>query len=287
MPSMLHEALLTLFRNRPELAPELLSGILGVELPAYTEVRIDSAELTDVLPAEYRADLVVLLVDGKPVLGIVVEVQLGKDPRKRFTWPVYATGLRARLQCDACVLVVTADDAVAAWAAEPIVLGGGSTFKALVIGPQGVPIIRSLEQAQGAPELAVLSAMAHGRGDVDIAVQIALTVAGATEGLHPDRRALYSDLVMAALSEAARKALEMLPSGYEFQYEPYRRLQLQGQASRAKSKAEDVLDFLDARGIAVTDAQRERVLACTDLDMLRTWVRRAATVTSADELFVD
>ena len=284
---MLHEALLTIFRNRPELAPELLSGVLGVELPAYTEVRIDSAELSDVLPAEYRADLVVLLVDGKPVLGIVVEVQLSRDPRKRFTWPVYATGLRARLQCDACVLVVTAEDAVAAWAAEPIAIGGGSVFTPLVIGPRGVPVIRTLEQAHGAPELVVLSAMAHGRGDVDIAVQIALTVAGATAGLDPDRRALYSDLVMAALSEAARKALQMLPSGYEFQYEPYRRLQLQEQASKAKSKTEDVLDVLDARGIAATDAQRERILACADLDTLRTWVRRAATVTSADELFVD
>jgi hypothetical protein len=287
MPSMLHEALLTLFRNRPELAPELLRDVLGIELPAYTEARIDSAELTDIVPAEYRADLVILLVDGRPVLGIVVEVQLGKDPRKRFTWPVYAAGLRARLECDACVLVVTADDAVAAWAAEPVALGGGSVFRPLVVGPRGVPVVSSPELAHGVPELAVLSAMAHGRGDVAIAVQIALTVAGATEGLDPDRRALYSDLVMAALSEAARKALQMLPSGYEFQYEPYRRLQLQGQASRAESKAEAVLEVLDARGVSVTDAQRERVLACTDLDALRTWVRRAATVTSADELFVD
>jgi hypothetical protein len=287
MPSMLHEALLTLFRNRPELAPELLRDVLGIELPAYTEARIDSAELTEIIPAEYRADLVILLVDGRPVLGIVVEVQLGKDPRKRFTWPVYAAGLRARLECDACVLVVTADDAVAAWAAEPIALGSGSVFKPLVVGPRGVPVVNSPELAHGVPELAVLSAMAHGRGDVDTAVQIALAVAGATEGLDPDRCALYSDLVMAALSEAARKALQMLPSGYEFQYEPYRRLQLQGQASRAESKAEAVLDVLDARGIAVADAQRERVLACTDLDTLRTWVRRAATVTGADELFVD
>jgi hypothetical protein len=183
--------------------------------------------------------------------------------------------------------VVTADDAVRAWAAEPIVLGGGSVFRPLVIGPRGVPVVSSIEHAQGAPELAVLSAMAHGRGDVDIAVQIALAVAGATGDLDPDRRAHYSDLVMAALSEAARKAMRMLPPGYEFQYEPYRKLQLEGQASRAESKAEDVLEFLDARGITVTDAERERVLACTDLDTLRTWVRRAATVTSAEELFVD
>ncbi len=41
-------------------------------------IRLESAELTDVKPAEYRADLVVLLCDGEPVLGIVVEVQLAR-----------------------------------------------------------------------------------------------------------------------------------------------------------------------------------------------------------------
>ena len=74
VPSLAHEALLLLFRNRPELAPELLRDALHIALPAYSEVRLESTELTDLSPAEYRADLVVLLVDGKPVLGIVVEV---------------------------------------------------------------------------------------------------------------------------------------------------------------------------------------------------------------------
>src|ERR1019366_8630796 len=85
MPSLSHEALLLLFRNRPELAPELLRDALHVQLPAYSEVRLESSDLTDITPAEYRADLVVLLVDGTPVLGIVVEVQLQRDDRKRFT----------------------------------------------------------------------------------------------------------------------------------------------------------------------------------------------------------
>jgi hypothetical protein len=73
VPSQLHEALLLLFRNRPTLAPELLRDALRVALPPYTEVRIDSAELTDIQPAEYRADLVVQLLKGVPVLGIVVD----------------------------------------------------------------------------------------------------------------------------------------------------------------------------------------------------------------------
>src|SRR5262249_30707596 len=98
MPSYLHEALLHLFRNRPTLAAKLLRDVLDVPLPYYNDARVDSAELTDIQPAEYRADLVVLLLDDEPVLGIVVEVQLSRDEDKRFVWPVYVVNLRARLR---------------------------------------------------------------------------------------------------------------------------------------------------------------------------------------------
>ena len=60
MASMLHEGLLLLFRNRPTLAPELLRDALGLTLPDWSEARVESAELTEVVPTEYRADLVVL-----------------------------------------------------------------------------------------------------------------------------------------------------------------------------------------------------------------------------------
>ena len=135
MPSIEHEALLELFRNRPELAACLLRDVLHVELPQYAETRIESAELTDVQPAEYRADLVVLLYDNKPVYGIVVEVQRSRKTRKRYAWPVYATSLRARLRCPTCVLVYSPYKSIARWAAKPIPLGGGNYFTPWVIGP--------------------------------------------------------------------------------------------------------------------------------------------------------
>jgi hypothetical protein len=113
MASRAHEALLLLFRNRPALAPELLRDALHLSVPRFTEARIESAELTDVQPAEYRADLVVLLYEGRPVLGIVVEVQLRPDEDKRFSWPAYVANLRARIRCPVCLLVVTVDDGVA------------------------------------------------------------------------------------------------------------------------------------------------------------------------------
>lgn len=76
MPSHLHEALLLLFRNRSALAPELIRHALHAALPEYSEARIESANLTDIQPAEYRADLVVMLLREKSVFGIVEDPEL-------------------------------------------------------------------------------------------------------------------------------------------------------------------------------------------------------------------
>ena len=70
MPSLDHELLIELFRNQPELAAQLLRDALHLELPAYTEARLASSDLTELVPTEFRADAVVLLIDGKPVLGV-------------------------------------------------------------------------------------------------------------------------------------------------------------------------------------------------------------------------
>ena len=78
------------------------------------------------------------------VMGIVVEVQLARDPRKRFMWPVYAAALHAKLECATCLVVVAADEEVARWAAEPIgTLQVGSPFAPIVLGPARIPVVTS------------------------------------------------------------------------------------------------------------------------------------------------
>ncbi len=286
MPSQFHEVLVRFFRNRPELAPTLLSEALGVEVPRYTEARIESSDLTDVLPAEYRADVVVLLVDGEPVLGIVVEVQLEPKEQKRFSWPMYVAGLRARFHCPCCLLVVTADNRTARWASHEIDLGPGGTLRPLVLGPEGVPIVTDLQKAQRFPELAVMSVMAHGHGDVPTAVKLATLAAQAaqsTESLDSDMQALYLDLIETALGEAARKAFAMLPETYQFSGPSYLRGKAEGEA-RGEAKA--LLAFLEARGLVPNDDQRQRIVACADLGQLTIWVRKAATLVDVEELFV-
>ena len=99
MPSYLHELLLVLFRNRSESAADLLRE-LAVQLPEYDEVRSESSDLSNLRPAEYRADLVLFLMRGShKVLGVIVEVQLGCDEDKPYTWPAYIANLRARHRC--------------------------------------------------------------------------------------------------------------------------------------------------------------------------------------------
>ena len=82
----------------------------------------------------------------------------------------------------------------------------------------------------------------------------------------------------------------MISAPYRYESDFARRYFDQGEAKgeakgEARGRAEDVLAVLGARGIEVTDDVRERVSGCTDLGQLRIWILRAATATTADDLF--
>jgi hypothetical protein len=101
-----------------------------------------------------------------------------------------------------------------------------------VLGPSAVPEVTDERQALNDPELAVLSVMAHGQdADYGKAVQIALAAQIASLGVDEDRSRLYLDLVLASLSEAARRELgTMDPAKYEYQSEFAKRYVAQGKA---------------------------------------------------------
>lgn len=70
MPSMQHEILVEIFKNRPSLASEMLEESLEVAQPEYDEVRVESIELTEVQPAQYRADVVTVLYRDKQAVAV-------------------------------------------------------------------------------------------------------------------------------------------------------------------------------------------------------------------------
>jgi hypothetical protein len=298
--SKLHEELLLLFRNRPTLAPEVLRDTLKVPVPDFTEARIETGDLTEVVPRELRADQVVVLYDGAArVMSIVVEVQLQLPDRKKLrAWPNYVTGAFARYDCQACLLVVSTDRAVAARCGKPIVVGPGSTIGPIVLGPRSVPVITAAEQARSVPEVAVLSAMAHGRTKVGL--KVALAALAGLAGLEEERALLYGNAVLSSLHKAAKRALEAMMASGDYQItdkfllkyiaKGKREGRAEGKAEgkaegRAEGKAEDVLEVLEARGLAIPDDVRQRVAASTDLAELGRWLRRAVVVRSAGEIF--
>lgn len=302
MPSFTHEIILELFRNRPELAPVLLRDALHVELPQYTRAEIVEATLTDIQPAEYRADLVVLLHQGVPVFGIVVEAQLQKDPEKLYSWPTYATLLRSRHRCPVCVLVFAGDESVAEWARQSIELGSGNRFHVWVISPEGVPVVTDAQQAALDPELAVLSVMAHGTAaDYNVAVRIALAAQFASVGLDADRSRMYGDLIFNSLTDAARNALmNMNPARYEYQSEFARRYVAEGlqkgieqgiergieqglERGHVEGRAALLIRMLARRFGNVPDALQARIRAASidDLDAIGDRVLTASTIDEA------
>ncbi len=122
----------------------------------------------------------------------------------------------------------------------------------------------------------------------------------ACEHLDQDRAELYADIVMGFIHEAARRTLEveMNLQNYEVRSEYLRKLKAEGLAEgraegrtegRAEGRAEGLgralLEVLDARGLSVTDEQREMVTRCAEVDTLLAWLDRAATATDTDELF--
>jgi hypothetical protein len=193
------------------------------------------------------------------------------------------------------LLVVAPDEAVARWCAQPIALGHpGFTLQPLVAGPEAIPVLVDEREARKDPELAVLSAMAHGHERVG--QTIVRTVLAVVEGLEAERVRLYVDLAMSSLGEAARSALEALMRSdkYEYQSEFARKYVAEGlqqgiQQGREEGRYEGeraaLFEVLAARGIELDAAAGQQILSCSDQEQLKSWLRKAATAESAQELF--
>jgi hypothetical protein len=282
MPSYMHELLLLLFRNRARSAADLLRE-LDVQVPEYDDVRIESSDLTHLDSAEYRADLVLFLLQGtRKVLGIVVEVQLGRDEDKRYAWPAYVTNLRARHRCPVCLLVVTVEESMARWAGKSIELGPGNWFRPWVIGPANTPLVTEVRAAEQNVELAVLSACEHGQSDnIELASRVASVAIQASEGIDAERSRRYLDLILMSISENAREAVQTMDLlGFEYQSDFARHFIAKG---RAEGRAEMVIELLTLRfGRLSEDVEaRLRDAERSQLDALAKELLTASTLSEA------
>ncbi|MFE1099963.1 hypothetical protein ACFW4K_05550 [Nocardiopsis alba] len=297
MPTREHEIPLRLVQNRPDMAPALLES-LGVEVPRHTEALNTSSVLTNCDPKEFNSDGAVVLRDGtENVMAVVIERQHGHDRGKRRSWPAYLVTLHVRLRCPTVLLVLCPTDAVAAWCARPIRTGHpGFDLAPLTIGPGRTPKVTGVERARALPELAVLSARAHGDDDPEALKAMVEALNSTAE----ENRTFYYDYVLAGLNEAARKELEGLMSvgTYEWQSDFARKyvgigreegreegLEEGREEGRAYEAARSVITILESRGLTLTPHTRRRIETCTDLHTLEQWIPKAIEADTPEDLF--
>ncbi|WP_437764451.1 hypothetical protein WMF27_35295 [Sorangium sp. So ce281] len=298
MPTLEHNALVEMFREHPELAPHWLATLFHLEVPPHTSVGVVESSLDQLIPVEFRADLVIELRDanGVLVLAIVIEVQRDTDPDKKFSWPTYVTIVRAKKRCGTVVLVIAPDAGVAAWAAENIDLGLGlGHVEPLVLGPAVVPEITDPAEAEKDAELAVLSAVAHGNGPNGLTVvKSALVALGRLDQEHA---MVYFQVIWSGLREPMRRALEALvmerqiegETRFPFVQELMDRVKLAGlregelkglregelkglREGELKGKRDTLLRLLARAGIALTANEGARIHACADIAILDRWI---------------
>ena len=285
MPSGEHESPIALAKLDPDLVTWLLAHLFDVKVPDYHHARARPTDVRVLVPRTYHADGMLLFCDAadEPVLAVVLEVQRGWDPTKRWTWKLYVAQLESELTVNAALVVYCPDPAIARRYRDMFEFEGLSLpFRPFLFTPHDVPLVIDVELARANPALAVFSTLCH-RGNTDIDA-IFPALAEALRTLGPSKAILYYDIVLAGLPQVPRARWEAYMTatvGSEYRSELLREVDARGEA-RGEGRA--VLTVLDARGVHVPEAVREQILACTDLARLDTWLRRAVTATTADEV---
>ncbi|GAA1616291.1 hypothetical protein [Nocardia ninae] len=288
MPSIHHEAPLELLRHNPELAAALLADT-GIRLPTGATATISDSNLSTCNPPEFRADAVTLLrgIDGDK-LAVITESQSAPPKRgKRRAWPAYVAVAQSQHDCDAVLVVIAASPATAHACSRTIHTGHpGFSLAPIVIGPHNTPDPTDPAFARVAPELTVLAALTHALDLSEDANRRLVLDKLAT--LDRETRTTYTRFVRHAASDAARKALEELMASPTYRDDWVDGLLDQGRAEgEARGEAKMLLRALVARGFAVSDDLRARVLSTSDTEQLEAWMDKAAVADSLDVVFGD
>lgn len=298
-----HQAPLELLERFPDLLPSLLREQFGRPVPLGARMRPVSSDHTVTVAQELRSDSAVVIELGPeqpPVCAAVVESQRSVDPQKWYSWPRYLSELHDKHRCPSYLVVFALGDdaaAVEAWARQPIpTFQPGSGFAPLVIGPPEVPAPATLEAVKADLPRAALGALLH-LSDAD-GTQVACRTLRAVYELHGLDlfvwmyylvRGIVGDERFAEIERLTmfNRQIPFIPKT-DFEREHFYRGKAEGEArGEARGKAEALLAVLAARGLAVSEGQRSRVLACTDAARLDRLITRSVSTPSVDVLLTD
>ncbi|MGW5169580.1 hypothetical protein ACWEQ1_19500 [Streptomyces nodosus] len=296
MVSSQHEAMHRIFKEDSSFVARALR-LLGLPFGDPTSTADLPTDLTETRPLERRVDSLLKMETATGTFLVAIEAQGKKDPDKPGTWAYYLAHLYAKYRLHPLLLVVCKDRSTASWASRPMHIGPPGrptlTVHPLVLGPDEVPVVHDPAEAAKDIRMAVLSAMVHSRDqDVDVILKALSAAVKGLEVSDPEAAMTYVELTAQGLGEKTRAVeiwRKLVAVDTSFFTSPLsEEIRDEGRTEgRTEGRASDVLRLLDRRGIALGEADRERVTSCKDLDTLTRWFDRAITASSAAEVFLD
>ena len=291
MPSPWHDSVVQLAELDPQSIVGVLRDILHEPIPVGVPVVVAPKNFNDRPSQDFDCDAV--LIAGPhhdPVRGIILEAQRTLAADKRRVFAKYAAELWVLLGCPVDVVVICQDEKTAAFYERPFQTSlPGYTHTPRPLHPASVSVITDPGQMAADPGRAVLSAAFH--GDKPGVAEAFIT----GMQLLDDRGAVYNEIGIGLATLPARRRMEELMATKWLVNSDFAKKHFgegvaegiaEGQAAgQVAGEAEAIRLFLQGRGIPVSPQQRTKIESCTDIDQLRTWASRAATITSASQLF--
>ncbi|MFF8591429.1 hypothetical protein ACF061_08240 [Streptomyces sp. NPDC015220] len=290
-----HEAMHRIFQAYPGLFSRV-SEALSIPFPKATAVSVLPNDVTETKPVDRRIDTLLRIeTENHGSFLLAIEAQKKKDPEKPARWGYYLAYLRNRYRLPPLLLVVCQDPVTAEWATRPEPIEFFSwpslTVRPIVAGPHNMPVITDPDEARTDLALTALAAITHAADPAIGAILKALSTAlrdvpedvadpiieFTAQGLgNRPARNIWRNLVAVDLSfYKSYISEEIRDEGRE-----------QGRAQgRVQGRAEDILLVLEQRGIDISEEVRSRVTGCGDPEVLRTWLLRAVTAATIDEVF--
>ncbi|MFC6012889.1 hypothetical protein [Nocardia lasii] len=299
MVSSSHEAMHGIFTHN---AAAVAHAFRVLDLPFPTPVAVEqiSVDLTSTTPVERRADTILRVTTADDEFLLVVEAQSSRDATRLAAWSYYVTFLHNKYGLPVVLVVVCHDKETATWASQPLKLAyrGWTSFALypVVLGPHNVPAVTDPTEVLADLPLAALSAITHAREPEIGEILESIIVAFRRRGCD-DETEFYAELIEQGIShtDAAQLWRDHMDTDLSFfRSESARRLRAQGREEGreegieegvAQGVARSVLTVLTGRGIELSAAQRELLVATDDLDQLNIWLLQAVTATRAGELF--
>ncbi|WP_026928775.1 hypothetical protein [Glycomyces tenuis] len=287
MPKTPHEALHHIFREDPDLVRRALKECLDEDFPAFRSVAVIDSDLTEIKAIAREVDTALMVETDEGAEILVIEPQSTPPTQaKQRAWHWYLSYFEAYFDVPSTLIILTAEKATAATCRKPMTLGperrASATVHPFVIGPDNTPFITDPAQADDIM-LAVMAALAHRKNpEINTALD---TLAEALDGIEIESAEFFAHYVEVGLGEGSAydhwKGIIMTMT-YPFASKLRDELEARG---RVQGRAETLFELLAARGIELSEPQRELVSTCEDETTFFLWVHRSLTAESAEDVF--